>query len=644
MKRNILVFVVFAFFGSLYAVEDTSQLQADETQKTYERKAVMGFEDIGFTQDEATVAMSFCGSDGKCQPWGVTPVVKIGIDNSVKSDAAKIFYQWTITNRMDKIILGDNKAYIMTKTGEASLDLTGDSGRTIPPFVSGTMEFDAFQKHVEEYLNSDVKEIFGDLLDSGMEARYKELSEQEQETFITTKAKELGISAEFAEKLLNSAYVFAGHVASVNGVGQISQSEAKASNSKIKIKVSAYSVTITLNVKVDFLIYHYNYETKQFELYGKIKGVSGPVPESSGFDIVPTPDMVVDAFRAALRTAVKAASISANYELKKDDNFALFIPVKNVANGTEIETNFGVMEDIRMDHPFSILETVDGKVVNKGWAKARKIGKNCTDDCGETTLIKITNGKVEEGDQLREHPWTGVFANGGIGLNGTKITGKNKNNRGYNNGSMAAAPGFHAGLTFDLGYMLDAGWASEFYGNVFLDFDYSVNDGRYLKNKSSKGLAWFGGGFGVAKRFYGKSGGFFFAPALDIAFRGGWGKGDNKYEMTTFITKPHMQVGWSFNPNLDFLIKVGWNLGALVAAKESKVKILKEYNKFAHGLYLTFDFDFHLPIVGVTAKLFKAPSDECKKDKKQEENSEKTAESEESKESEESTKSENDQE
>ena len=75
--------------------------------------------------------------------------------------------------------MGDNKAEIITRNGSSSVDFSG-SDKKIPYFTSGTMDFDAFQKHVEEYLNSGLKDVFGDLLDSSMETRYMELSEKEQ--------------------------------------------------------------------------------------------------------------------------------------------------------------------------------------------------------------------------------------------------------------------------------------------------------------------------------------------------------------------------------------------------------------------------------------------------------------------------------
>ena len=636
MKKFLCFACFLCFFCSLFAVEDTSLLESDDTVKVYERKAVMGLGHIGFQQDEITAAMAYCEASENgmnCVPWSALPLISVPVTEKSKIYAAKTFYEWTITNRMDKIILGNDVALVMTQGDEIKMATPG-----ILNFESDISNLKKFQKEVERYLNGDMKKVFGKLLDASLKARYTELPEKEQETFITKKAKELGISANFASRLLSSAFIFAPHVSSVGGVGQVIHANINIPKVPGMKALPAYSVVVTLNVNVDFLIYHYNYKKKKFELYKKITGKSGPVPAQETSAVIPTPGMATKAFNKAFRDAMKAASINASYELKKDDNFALFIPVKSVEDGTKIETPMGVMEDIRVDHPFAINETVDGKVVNKGWARARKIAKNCPNSkSDEMTLIKVTNGEAEEGDQLREHPWTGLFFNFGLGSNATYFQHKIDKNKSYpyganlakylTNGNPAVAPSIHAGILFDLGYMTDSAAASEFYFDFFLDFDYSVYLGKGSKNAgirdttTSFGTSWFSGGLGISKRFYATSGGFFFAPALQFGVGGGWGSygtgKDAEFVKVTFT--PQLQFGWSTTPDFDFVIKAGWNLGALAKAKlkDSGFVEPSNFNKFAHGLFFSFDFNFHLPVVGATAKTFKAPSNICHVKKKE---------------------------
>ena len=114
MRKFLLAAVCLISVFQLSAVEDASVLKSDETQKSYERKAVMGFGDIGFMQDSVRIPMRYCEinekGEGRCIPWSFS--INYPLDNKEKLKAAKIFYQWTITNRFDKIILGDNEAFM----------------------------------------------------------------------------------------------------------------------------------------------------------------------------------------------------------------------------------------------------------------------------------------------------------------------------------------------------------------------------------------------------------------------------------------------------------------------------------------------------------------------------------------------------
>ena len=60
MKKILLIMVCLISVFQLSAVEDASLIKSDETQKSYERKAVMGFGDIGFMQDSVRIPMRYC--------------------------------------------------------------------------------------------------------------------------------------------------------------------------------------------------------------------------------------------------------------------------------------------------------------------------------------------------------------------------------------------------------------------------------------------------------------------------------------------------------------------------------------------------------------------------------------------------------
>ncbi len=607
MKKFLLIAFCLISFFQLSAVEDASLLKSDETQKTYERKAVMGFGDIGFMQDAVKVPMRYCEynekGEGRCIPW--TFSVNYPLDTSEKLKAAKIFYQWTITNRFDKIILGDNVAFMRTKGGEVKIDLGGK----IPSFRAGTSDRATFRRHLEHYLNSDVRKVFGNLLDASAEQRYSELSEKEQETFMVTKAKELGLSAAFVKNLLNSSYVFAAHVAPVGSAGRVVRTRHKSVTTGLYY--SSFDIEIELSVDVVFMIYRYNYETKRFEHYGDIVGHSGGISGSTdtALQIIPTPKQVMSVFNDTFRTAIKAASLNANYQLKQDDNFAIFMPVKS-SDGKKIESAFGVMEDIRIDHPFEILETVDGKTQRKGFARAREVSLNCKEGA-VPTIIKVTNGNAEEGDQLREYPWTGLYFNLGLENSGVEISINGEDLPG-DIGSFLIGAGFHLGTTVDLGYVKNSSALSEFYLSAFLDLNFTpgkaevTSEGPFITQSI---YSWLGGGLGIAKRFYVGSAGFFIAPAIDASYHGTL---NDDMNFQHFILTPQIQLGFSATPGFDFIIKAGWNLGFLTKAEEDDIDVMDRYSPFVHGIYASLDFNFHLPIVSAMARMYTPSSNVCR--------------------------------
>ena len=557
MKKICLIFALFAMSFSLFAVNDDSLLQSDETQQYYKRKAVIALKSAGY-------------------PSGLT---------NINENAAQIIYEWSITNRFDKIIIDGSQAVMLTKESEINLDL----GRSVPKFSAGSSDKATFEKNLEKYLNSDFKEAFSELLDASVESRYLELPEKEQETFITTKAKELGISSEFVETLLDSAYIFALYFDQLNAE---------------KMKATMY-------------IYHYNFQKGKFEYYKRID--AKPDGFGEGYSI---------------NEGLKTLGLEFSRKLKTDDNFAIFMPIKTVSQlGRKIETDFGIMEDIRIDHPFSIHQMVDGKMERKGWVRARKVAYNCDEKSEETTVLRSVSGSAEEGDLLREYPWTGIFLNIGFGTNATLAHSKNPSTKYIPDldldphlGDALIAPDVHAGVLMDLGYLANVEALSEFYFGIFGDFNYAV--AAIHKSKYYKNAYWVGGGLSVSKRFHATFAGLFFAPGLDFSIRVHPYMQDKNNEtlkkfsdtLMQFVFTPNAQVGFSMTPAFDLIIKAGYNFGIMGAVqghvegegKNAEVKDAKlnfnRYKPFVHGIYLSLDFNIHIPPITSASKFFNSSS------------------------------------
>ncbi len=602
MKRLLpAVLAAVILCGSLYG--NDRSMKSDETQRRYERKAVMGLGDIGFSQDSVRINMQYCTSTQsgyRCSPWSFNVNYRLGYEEKLK--AAKTFYDWTITNRFDKIIMGDGTAQMFTRDGEVSIP----TGERIQYFRSGTGTLSSFQSRLESYLNGTLKENLGELLDASVTQRYLELPEREQETFMTTKAKDLGVTADFIRALINSSYIFAAHVQPIAGSGRVIRKERKTLDGRT---VRYYEIDFRIPVNVTFLIYNYNGETKTFSLYKKLTAVSGGVSGSTdSFYVVPTPSQVMAAFNDTFQTAIKAASINANYQLRKDDNFALFMPII-AASGSKIETEFGVMEDIRVDHPFSVMAMVDGEMKRKGYVKARKVSKNCSDGYNEPTRMQRISGQAEEYDLLREYPWTGLFFNLGFGMNSLRISGK----EGFDDvGGLFLAPGFHLGASINLGYSTNSQALSEFYMDLFFHLSFGIDD-EPLTGRP----VWLGGGLGFSRRIYTGVAGLYIAPAVNFVYDAGLTSND--YVFHNFVINPQLHFGFSVNPSFDIVFKGGWNLGFLLKAEDGfENNVTDNYDNFAMGLTASIDFNFHLPIVGGMARLYRKPSNVCEAIRKSE--------------------------
>ncbi|MCK5808100.1 hypothetical protein KAH37_03830 [bacterium] len=605
MFRFLPVLLIFSFL-SLSALSDAKQISSDDTQKRYVRKVVLGFEALAFEQDMLDVPIKYCDARGKrtnCSWWNIR--VKFPLDMSQRLKAGKTFYEWTVTNRFDKVLVQDGKMSLHTRNA-VNVQNIG----SFPIFKPGVSSNTTFRNDLEHYLNDDLAPVFQKLMVDSAKQRYQELPEKEQATFITTKAKELGMSAGVIRQLMNSAFVFASHVDKINASGTLTYYYVKTMNGG---NLPRWDIKFDIPIRVSVYIYRYSPEKQKFISYRVWQAYSGG--GTGAFDVqtmtfLPNRAQVTASFKNTYQTAIKAAAINANYQLKKDDNFAIFMPISGV-NGSKLKAPFGVIEDIRVDHPFSIRQKIDGKWKVTGYARARKVAVNCKDEQAETTLQRV-KGSAEEADLLREYPWTGLFFQLGLGNNALLLSGKNGN---ADFGGMLGAPGLDLGMAIDMGYATNTSWLSEFYISFFMGGSYGVEGNTTYGNPFN-----YFGGFGFDKRFYVGAGGFFIGIGTRLAYMGGVSVGaNNSLTYGTIDINPRLQFGWSFTPKFELIINAGWNLAFLMHGDADvglgTTPVTNLYETFSHGLNAGITFSFHLPVVSAMSKMYSKPSKECKKTK-----------------------------
>ena len=89
-------------------------------------------------------------------------------------------------------------------------------------------------------------------MEDSAKQRYAELPEKEQATFITTKAKELGMSANVIRQLMNSAFVFASHVDKIHAEGKLTHYYVKTFDGR---KLPRWDIKFNIPIRVSVYIY-----------------------------------------------------------------------------------------------------------------------------------------------------------------------------------------------------------------------------------------------------------------------------------------------------------------------------------------------------------------------------------------------------
>ncbi|MEO2068877.1 MAG: hypothetical protein ABGX27_05125 [Desulfurobacteriaceae bacterium] len=601
LKLLLGLTTIIALNSSSWAVEDESLVQSDETQKKYERKAVLGL-DLGLPKRDLQVPVTYCPPRGRCQSRGTWYYT---IDQNLENEIAKELYDWLITQRFDKVVITPSKAYIITAKEKIGVD-----NNVMKTFSFDTGNYEDFKASLENYLNEDLSPVVEKLMSSALEQRYQELPETEQETFITEKAKELGIPVEVAKKLMNSAFVFGVYFEPVNPSATYSTQKIRTSRG-YKI---VYPTTIEVPSKVKVIIFKFDADKGKFVLYKELDGSSGlGTGESYTYDHRPTNTETEFLFKRSILTSAKATGINVNTTLKEDDNFAIFATVDDV-NGTTVKADIGVLEDLRVDAPYLVRENIDGKIETVGFVKARKVFVNC-DERGESEF-QLIKGKAELKDQLKEHPWTGLFIYTRVGMENYEVTK-------FDDEDLSAGGGMFTvvklGATLDLGYAVNSPLLSE----IWFDVNFGLGFGGDALQFEGNGSAFTDDpsyltlGLGLYKRFYIRNFGLYLAPGAEFALEGLSAKGNQTYllydgediSVSSFAIKPQVQFGYNFSPNFEIAGYLGWNQPLSTSAKRGDVDVDAEVSG---GLTFGVGINYHIKTVGPFVKLYKKPSTVCR--------------------------------
>jgi len=590
---------------------------SDDSQKKWVRKAVLGIEPVFVKNRDISAPVIKC-EEKNCVPHGV---FNYSLSQQEIDYMSWYIYEWLITPRYDKITVGNKTAVITTKTDQIAFNLPNQ-------LYFKTSSAESFKDDVEQYST-----VMNKILNATIKERYAELPEKEQETFIVSKAKELGLEKEFVSVLMNSAFIFAVNVNSISASGKISKIEPKEIKGLPGVPPvgapGGFSLSFQIDIKADVMVYKYDPEKRNFSHYKTIKARSGGFLlnmmglgagafDSRVFPAEPSLNSIEaqEVFKNSFSSAVKALGISGNYELKKDDNFAIFAPVTEV-DGSNVFAECGVGEDIRVDHPMAIQQYKDGEVNVVGYVKARKIGKNCTDKVNNPTRFRKIKGNAEEGDQLREHPWTGLMFSFGGGVRDFGFSFLEDSKRINLGGIMG---GGQLGFSMDLGYATNLRFFSETW--LYMG-GYFYAGGVWPLGRYEVPLTG-GFHFNLSHRIHFTGGGAFFAPQFSMLYTGGSSKASagniNQGDLSfgALSLEPGLQLGFSFTPNVEMIFYGGYQFPVYGALEKNDIDITSiSRAKFNHGFVASLNFQIHMPVVGATAAIYSNPSKDCRKKQKE---------------------------
>ncbi len=600
VKYIITLLIITVFISNSWAVNQIGLLQSDITQKKYERKAVLGL-DLGFPTRRIKVPVYYCPPKQKCRPvdtWIYT------IDQRFENKIAKELYSWLITQRFDKVVITPSKAYIITATKTIGIDTN-----TMSTFSFDVGTYNSFKRSLENYLNNKLSPIVSKLMSSALEQRYKELPEREQETFITQKAKELGIPVEIAKKLMNSAFVFGVYFQPVKPIAKFSKKIIRT----IYGYKTIYPTTIEIPIKIKLIIFKFDADKKRFVLYKELKGFSGwGITEKYEYDHFPASMDTGILFEKCVLASAKSTGVNLNTILKEDKNFAIFATVDEVS-GTTVKSDIGVLEDLRIDAPYLVKEYINGQPKVVGFVKARKVFVNC--EKRGYSKFQLIKGKAELKDQLQEYPWTGILSYIGGGVENYEVTSFDGYDLSSGGGTFTT---FKLGFTLDLGYILN----NHSFSEIWLDLNGGIGfGGKALKREKDNSdftdsPIYYSLGLGIYKRIYLSNLGFYISPGLELVGQrfstsgnGYYYANDAKINVDSLSLIPGIHLGYNFSPDLELVGYVGWNFPIATEGSIDDVSIDAEVSG---GLIAGLFLKYHIKIVGSFGKLYQRPSNICR--------------------------------
>ncbi len=393
MKKTIvagLVAICGYLLGSLPAAAIDKVEQTDDSQRVYQRQAVMVLPTLGLARTQVPVDVRICRR--KCydkRPWvfEITPRLQAQLSHEVSS--------WLAQKRFDVIKLEHGKLKILTQNGQQAITAKG-----LKRFQAAAMPFSPWQRQVERYLNTSLAPFIQPLQKAAMAQRYQALSTQERATFIRTQAKSLGLPLNVVSMLLDSQFVMALYQPATRG-------ELTSTYIKPEGRPGYYDNTMRFDLENRLLIYQYQHSSGKFKLFKTLTGISGTVSASQKTRTYPSKRKLNGLFAEALQAALRASLIQLVHQLKEIPPFNMQQVVHSVKWRT-LTATLSAQDDLRIDALYRIQRHIDGKMQTVGLAKVRTVAAADEVMTKPSTFI-VVKGEAQAYDKLSEVAWMGSY-------------------------------------------------------------------------------------------------------------------------------------------------------------------------------------------------------------------------------------------
>ena len=235
---------------------------------------------------------------------------------------------------------------------------------------------------IDETIASELIKI----LDVQKEIRAKNLvTEVQKNSFIVLKAKEMGITAEQLEQVMNSSYLYVPFLSKY----KVEKGKDKKDEDKKEISVS---------IKGGLIWYHL---------------IAGDNPGVEKIEkIVARGEASDENHNSAFRSAAQTLAMNLQVRTREIDMFKLQSPIAEVVKRT-IRFPLGKAEGIKMDEPFFVgewVESNDGKIrfEKSGFVRVGTVTDNRTSAGQLSSAWAVKKGDWVRGMMIIEHPRLGI--------------------------------------------------------------------------------------------------------------------------------------------------------------------------------------------------------------------------------------------